>query len=61
VPAWVIERYVFDDEAQYLEAQEDARRDRRGLWSSDDPEPPWNFKRRQKRLRQESTAQGHLL
>lgn len=59
--AWVIERYEFEHESEYLAAQDDARRDRRGLWSKADPEPPWNFKRRQKRARQESAVQGRLL
>ncbi|MCI4590842.1 thermonuclease family protein [Sphingobium sp. BYY-5] len=47
--AWVVERYAFDREAEYLAAQDDARRARRGLWVVRDPEPPWSFKRRHKR------------
>jgi len=59
--AWVVARYAFDHEDEYFAAQEDARRNRRGLWSMDDPEPPWNFKRRQKRMKQKLKGQGCLL
>lgn len=48
--AWVVDRYAFDHEAEYLAAQDDARRNRRGLWLTDHPEPPWDFKRRRKRM-----------
>jgi micrococcal nuclease len=59
--AWVIEQYAFDREAEYFEAQDDARQHRRGLWSMDDPEPPWIFKRRQKRRKRSTDGQGRLL
>lgn len=59
--AWVFERYTFDCEAEYLSAQCDARQNRRGLWAQDDPEPPWNFKRRQKRATQKFVGQSRLL
>lgn len=59
--AWVIEQYTFDREAEYLEAQNDARQNRRGLWEMDDPEPPWNFKRRQKRRSRASGGKGRLI
>lgn len=59
--AWVTEQYAFDREAEYFEAQNDAKRNRRGLWVMDKPEPPWNFKRRQKRRRQASEGQGRLI
>ncbi len=59
--AWVTEQYAFDREAEYFEAQNDAKRNRRGLWVMDNPEPPWDFKRRQKRRRQASEGQGHLI
>lgn len=49
--AWVVERYAFEREDDYFAAQADAQRARRGMWALDDPEPPWNFKRRQKRRR----------
>ena len=54
--AWVIERYAFEREAEYFAAQDDARRNLRGLWSANAPEPPWRFKNRQ-RIR---TAGSHL-
>ena len=59
--AWVVEQYAFDREAEYFEAQYDARRDRRGLWAMDNPEPPWTFKRRQKRRSKASEGQGRLI
>ncbi|WP_066561224.1 thermonuclease family protein [Croceicoccus bisphenolivorans] len=59
--AWVTEQYAFDREAEYFEAQDDARRDRRGLWAMDNPEPPWTFKRRQRRKSRASGGQGRLL
>lgn len=59
--AWVVERYTFDSEAEYLGAQNDARRSRRGLWADDNPEPPWNFKRRQSRMNEKNKGQGGLL
>lgn len=59
--AWVTEQYAFDREAEYFEAQNDAKRNRRGLWAMDNPEPPWNFKRRQKRRKQVSEGQSRLV
>lgn len=59
--AWVIEQYSFEREAEYFEAQDDAQRHRRGLWAMDNPEPPWTFKRRQKRRKQATEGQGRLL
>ena len=47
--AWVVEQYTFEYEDLYLSAQEDAWRNRRGLWTIDEPEPPWDFKRKEKR------------
>lgn len=58
--AWVVEQYSFEREADYFAAQEDAQRHRRGLWSVDDPEPPWNFKRRQKQKKRLAARQGNL-
>lgn len=55
--AWVVERYSFDREAEYFAAQDDARCHRRGLWALDNPEPPWNFKRRQQRRKRASEGQ----
>lgn len=58
--AWVTEQYAFEREEEYFEAQEDAQRHRRGLWATDDPEPPWEFKRRQKRLSKSDKRQANL-
>lgn len=58
--AWVTEQYSFEREEEYFEAQEDAQRNKRGLWAMDDPEPPWEFKRRQKRLGKADKRQANL-
>lgn len=58
--AWVTEQYAFDRATEYFNAQDDARQNRRGLWATDNPEPPWNFKRRQRRIRA-SEEQGRLI
>ena len=58
--AWVLRQYSFDCEAEYLQAETDARRHRRGLWSVDNPEPPWSFKRRNQRVRQRHAGQHYL-
>src|SRR3546814_16248328 len=58
--AWVTEQYAFDREEEYFEAQEDAQRNRRGLWAMDDPELPWEFTRRRKRLSKADDRQAHL-
>ena len=58
--AWVTEQYAFDREAEYFDAQDDARNNGRGLWAMDNPEPPWNFKRRQRRRSRASEGQGRL-
>lgn len=59
--AWVLEQYSFERQAEYFEAQDDARRHRRGLWAMDRPEAPWTFKRRQKRRARANEGQGKLL
>lgn len=47
--AWVYDRYNLDSALTALE--EEARRNRTGLWSDDSPTPPWEFRKGQ-RLRQ---------
>ncbi len=59
--AWVVEQYSFDREAEYFAAQDDARRHQRGLWTMENPEPPWSFKRREKRRNRATEGQGRLL
>lgn len=59
--AWVTEQYAFDRETEYFDAQDDARNNGRGLWAMDNPEPPWTFKRRQRRRSRASDGQGRLL
>lgn len=58
--AWVVEQYAFEREKEYFAAQDDARRNRRGLWAMDDPEPPWNFKQKQKRRKRAEQRQPNL-
>jgi endonuclease YncB( thermonuclease family) len=59
--AWVTEQYAFDREVEYFAAQDDARQAKRGLWAMANPEPPWKFKQKQKRLRSKANGQGNLL
>lgn len=59
--AWVVEQYTFDREDEYFEAQDNAKRSKRGLWASDNPEAPWSFKRRQKRRQQAHKNQRRLI
>jgi micrococcal nuclease len=42
--AWLFTRYSNDDTLAQLE--EDARKNKRGLWQDDNPLPPWEFRRR---------------
>jgi endonuclease YncB( thermonuclease family) len=58
--AWVTRQYAFDREDEYFAAQEDAQRERRGLWAIGNPEPPWRFKRREKRRRLAAEQQASL-
>lgn len=47
--AWVFKHFVDDpysqDQADYVDAQEEAEDRRLGLWSQKDPIPPWEFRR----------------
>ncbi len=58
--AWVVRQYAFDHEEKYFEAQDDAKRMRRGLWAARKPEPPWRFKQRQKRWRDANIGQSSI-
>ncbi len=58
--AWVTEQYSFDRKEDYFAAQDDARQGRRGLWATDNPEPPWDFKRRHKLRRKATEGQKSL-
>ena len=58
--AWVTQQYAFDWEQEYFAAQEDAQRERRGLWAMENPEPPWRFKQREKRRRLAEVRQPNL-
>lgn len=50
--AWVLDRYGPDE--RYLEALEDAKRHRRGIWASDSNIHPWEFKKERYRRRQQA-------
>ena len=58
--AWVTEQYSFDREDEYFAAQDDASRARRGLWALDNPEPPWEFKQKQRRRKKVIKGQASL-
>lgn len=48
--AWAYRRYLERPYAsEYIEAEEVARRERRGLWLLGNPQPPWEFRRSLKR------------
>jgi micrococcal nuclease len=59
--AWVLQRYSFDRENEYGAAEAKARRDRRGLWAMNNPEPSWKFKERLRRRRVGAEQQPGLL
>lgn len=46
--AWVYTQYLrelpVEDQRRYLDAERQARSDRRGLWHDNDPEPPWQWR-----------------
>jgi|SRR6516164_7223679 endonuclease YncB( thermonuclease family) len=48
---WVYEKYIpeatIDIEASYRAAQATAQSDKLGLWQDPDPEPPWEWRKRQ--------------
>lgn len=44
--AWAYRDYLDRPHAsEYLQAEEDARRGKRGLWRQPNPQPPWEFRR----------------
>jgi len=47
--AWHFKRFECDqtraDRARYADAEQAARRSRRGLWEQPDPTPPWKFRK----------------
>ena len=59
--AWVVDRWSFEREAEYFAAQDDARRHRRGLWAHNNPEPPWEYKRRHRKPKARVEQQGSLI
>jgi endonuclease YncB( thermonuclease family) len=57
--AWVYTQYLrelpAEDRKLYLEAEREAKSERRGLWRDTDPEPPWQWRRE---LREHRTHGG---
>lgn len=48
--AWAYRQYLDRPYASdYIQAEEEARRDRRGLWRQGNPQPPWEFRKGQRR------------
>jgi micrococcal nuclease len=48
--AWAYREYLGTAYAsRYLDAERDARMRRAGLWAQSNPEPPWDFRRRNQR------------
>ena len=45
--AWWYRRYAADEGALAL-AEDEARREKRGLWADKEPVPPWKWRRREK-------------
>ena len=47
--AWAYRQYLDRPHAsKYIQAEEEARREGRGLWRQGNPQPPWEFRRTQK-------------
>ena len=48
--AWAYTQYLDRPHAsQYIQAEEQARKERKGLWQQNNPQPPWEFRKLQKR------------
>lgn len=51
--AWHYKKYQkeqsLDDRSIYVQAEEQARAERRGLWIDAEPTPPWDWRKQQKR------------
>ena len=59
--AWVVEKYEPDE--KYLDALDDARQHRRGIWANSENVAPWHFKRQQAqrgRVKPSATDQSEL-
>lgn len=55
--AWVYDNYVRDKQLYAL--QDEARRERRGLWADPNPKRPWEWRRDTKSSPAKRTAHGH--
>lgn len=50
--AWAYRQFLHGPYAsRYIQLEEQARRQRRGFWRDSNPQPPWEFRRGQKRRR----------
>lgn len=48
--AWAYRQYLYRPHAsEYIQAEEQARWERRGLWRQGNPQPPWEFRKMQKK------------
>ncbi|MBL3705629.1 hypothetical protein GI582_23280 [Sulfitobacter sp. BDSS02] len=56
--AWVLEHYAPDE--RYLWALRDAQANRRGIWSANSVEAPWEFKKRSKKAAKSQQEQDFL-
>ena len=51
--AWAYRKYIHDPyTSEYINAEEKARKEKRGLWQQHKPQPPWEFRQIQKLLMQ---------
>ena len=50
--AWAYTQYLDRPHAsEYIEAEEQARKEHKGLWQQSNPQPPWEFRKQQKKGR----------
>lgn len=48
--AWAYRQYLASPYAsEYIQLEEQARKERRGLWEQNNPQPPWEFRKLQKK------------
>lgn len=47
--AWAYRYYLDHYDIEYAMAEEQAKNEKRGLWQQNNPEPPWEFRKRIKR------------
>jgi micrococcal nuclease len=51
--AWAYRQYLDRPHAsEYIDAEEQARKEKKGLWQQTNPQPPWEFRKLLKKGRQ---------